>query len=71
MFTQLFSDNVRKTCEICEYIRDGVNGKKICSRTREPVPEEVCRHYRYDPIKRIPKAPPKLPEFKAEDFDYR
>ena len=27
-----------------------------------------CRRFRYDPLKRIPKRPAALPEYRQEDF---
>ena len=40
----------------------------LCERRGIVSPDFHCRHYEYDPLKRIPKAPPQLQEFSAEDF---
>ena len=31
-------------------------------------PYYKCKKFRYDPLRRVPKRPPKLPAFSPEDF---
>ena len=40
----------------------------LCEKKGVVDPESRCRHYKYDPLKRIPPKPLAQLDFSAEDF---
>ena len=64
---KLFGNTITPSCDYCQYVTVGNDGKKIC-RTGIMSPEGSCKKYVYDPLKREPKPTPELPKFTADDF---
>lgn len=67
MSIKLFSPDIPKSCTYCEFCKKTENSP-VCSRKNTPLPDKVCRHYIYDPLKRVPHLAPQLPVFSADDF---
>lgn len=40
----------------------------LCPKKGIMNPEDKCFHFKYDPLKRIPKKKPKLQEHNADEF---
>lgn len=66
----LFSKTIEPSCAYCQRGK-AVDGETIlCKKRGVMTPEDACRSFRYDPLKRIPPRPV-LPDFsrlKEEDF---
>ena len=59
-----------KKCANCFYGRTPLdNASVLCEKKGVVDPENKCRHYKYDPLKRIPPKPLPTIEFSAEDFE--
>lgn len=59
-----------KKCANCFYGRMPLDGVSVlCEKKGVVDPETSCRHYKYDPLKRIPPKPMQTLIFRAEDFD--
>ena len=59
-----------KKCANCFFGRTPLDKSSVlCERKGVVDPESKCRHYRYDPLKRIPQKPLPQPVFTAEDFE--
>jgi hypothetical protein len=64
------SEEYRKACRYCERGECSFDGSVVlCPKKGLMDPDEVCRKYVYDPLKRTPMQP-KSPtsDFTAEDF---
>lgn len=66
----IFGENIEPACFYC------LNGHQasdtamiLCTKTGPVSPTYKCKKFVYDPLKRIPKRQPKLPEFSPEDFE--
>ena len=65
----LFGATISPSCEYCEFGRKAPQPGCFYCEKKGPVRQmSKCRHYRYDPLRRIPKRAPKLPGFSPEDF---
>lgn len=70
MSKSLFSNQDESRCEWCAHGHPANNDEtKILCRHKGIVDSAFhCRKYKYDPLKRVPKHAPKLPEFDSNDF---
>ena len=60
----LFGATISPSCEYCEFGRKAPQPGCFTVRKKGPVRQmSKCRHYRYDPLRRVPKRAPKLPSF--------
>ncbi|MBC8535477.1 hypothetical protein [Feifania hominis] len=65
----IFGKKIEPRCELCEHAVTVVGGGQLLCRKRGMVECGArCRRFRYDPLKRIPKRPAALPEYRQEDF---
>lgn len=65
----LLNKNIAPACMYCavgQLSCDG--GTVLCTKKGVMQPDSHCRSFRYDPLKRVPRAKPKMPEYSAEDF---
>ncbi|MBQ6600541.1 MAG: hypothetical protein IIX36_02755 [Clostridia bacterium] len=59
-----------KKCANCFFGRTPMDKTSVlCEKKGIVDPEGKCRHYQYDPLKRVPMKQLPLTEFKAEDFE--
>lgn len=66
---KLFGNTVPPACQYCEHGQPTADPNLIlCVRHGAVSPTHQCRRYVYDPLKRVPRRPPCLPEFSPEDF---
>ena len=66
----LFDPEIKRCCAFCEHSSDLDDRLVLCS-LKGPVDFDFCcRHYRYDPLRRIPRPPanPSQKKFSKEDF---
>ena len=56
-------------CRFCEKatLLDGGN-QALCKHRGIVSPEYKCRKFSYDPLKRVPKAMPHIPQYEKEDL---
>ncbi len=63
------SKGIAKECKICVVGRMSPDGMSIlCPKKGIMNPEDRCFHFKYDPLKRVPKKKPKLQEHSADEF---
>ena len=63
--------NNKRITPICDYCSWGKildSGHILCKYNGVMESGDRCKKFVYDAIKRIPPAPPKLPEFNDDDF---
>lgn len=66
---KLFGQQVEPACLYCEKGRPAPDNVMVLCRKYGPVaPTYQCKKFIYDPLKRIPRRQPKLPEYDEEDF---
>lgn len=62
--------NYPKKCSNCFHGRTPLDKTSVlCEKKGVVDPEGSCRHYEYDPLKRIPAKPVLNTDFKPEDFE--
>lgn len=62
-----FGNNIAPACEYCALVTLTKN-QYICSKKGNVDKSNKCFRYKYDPLKRVPKVQPKIPEYKSDDF---
>ncbi len=65
MAAKLF-ENHEPRCEYCVHMYSQ-GDKSMCVRRRAEA-VRACRAFEYDPLKRVPRQMPRLPEYRPEDF---
>ena len=65
---KLFGNRIEPNCEYCLYSSPEEDSRRFCKKLREEPKTQKCRHFVYDPLKRVPHCLPNLPKFDAEDF---
>ena len=66
---KLFGNRNEPACETCALGKRGSDGQSVlCRRVGAVSLHHHCRHYQYDPLRRIPKRDPVLPSYDATDF---
>ena len=64
-----YDPEIEPACGICACGRLSADGEHVlCLRKGIMLPSSSCSRFRYDPFKRKPQKPNKLPEFNADDF---
>lgn len=67
----LFGERIQPACRYCEQAYPAGPGSEallLCARKGIVKEDFACRHFRYDPLMRVPRRPLELAEYKAEDF---
>ena len=66
----LFQNAIEPRCTYCKRGRPLEDGQVICPKRGVVSPGYSCKHFDYDPLKRVPPRPagPILPTGDAEDF---
>ena len=65
----LYGNDITASCNICIHGNPAANGDAILCAKRGVMPlHERCRRFVYDPLRRIPKQPPPLRQYEAEEF---
>lgn len=69
MKNRLCGKNIEPCCKLCSAGRLSPDGKTVlCPRRGVMTPNDRCRRFTYDPLRRIPQKEAPLPQFSAEDF---
>ncbi len=71
MFGQkkLFGSKIEPACSYCGWGNPTGDGAMILCEKQGVVDLHFsCRHFRYDPLRRVPKRPAPLPKFDNSDF---
>ena len=63
------ASDVAKECRNCAYGTYLADEEKIfCKKSGIRNMDSTCRKFRYDPLSRVPRRNPEMPEFSEEDF---
>ena len=66
---KFFDRSIRPACAYCAHARQISGGAEIfCIKKGVCKPEDSCRRYSYDPLKRVPKACGIGRDYSPEDF---
>lgn len=70
MSTPLFGSNIAPACKYCEKaIRVLLEQDQVlCDKYGIVSANHSCRHFAYDPLKRVPKRPLAVPVYTEDDF---
>ncbi|MCQ2448884.1 MAG: hypothetical protein MJ132_01660 [Clostridia bacterium] len=69
MKRNFFDKSLPQYCKNCKNGRASEYTEEIfCMKHGITQPNESCRHYKYDPLKRVPQKPEIAGEYSAEDF---
>ena len=66
----LFQKKHPPQCAYCKHAAPAEADHLICRRKGPVSPEAHCRSFRYDPLKRVPKAARALDFSKYDDMDF-
>ena len=66
----LFRKNIEKRCELCTRSGQSGNSGLICPKKGFVAPDDHCRRFHYDPLKRKPtrSQAKDFSQFSPEDF---
>ncbi len=67
----LFEDAIEPRCAYCAKGAPLDGGRILCAKKGIVDPGASCRHFRYDPLKRVPPKPAALDFSKLNDDDFR
>lgn len=69
MGRKLYGKGIIPACAYCMKGTAASDNKNIlCLKKGIVNPDYSCRRFKYDPLKRVPKIPPEIEKFTAEDF---
>ena len=69
MKRKLYGNNIQPSCEHCANGKRSSDGKAVLCTRRGVMPlYHSCRHFEYDPLKRVPLRQPAIPRYEEEDF---
>lgn len=66
MKKNLFGQNIPASCIYCEFYNLG-NEVSYCQKGKQ-MKNDKCRHFKYDPLMRVPKVTVFRSNYSAEDF---
>lgn len=70
MAAKLIDDKIQPACKYCAAGKElYAAGEILCRKNGIMAPQDFCRRFRYDPLKRIPNRIPKLPAYTEKDFE--
>ena len=65
----LWNTKIEPACKYCAVGQLSCDGASVlCVKKGVMQPDSHCRAFTYDPLKRVPRPKPKLPDYSAEDF---
>lgn len=65
MKKNLFGNHIECSCDYCTHANAS---DKNCAKGKKIKATGKCRWFCYDPLKRVPYATPKLPDYDPDDF---
>jgi len=64
-----FNKKLQKSCMWCAFGRKSeFNDEVFCRKHGVTTRADTCRHYKYDPLKRVPQKIKPAGDFSADDF---
>lgn len=67
---ELFGNRIEPACGYCRFGKPTNDGGHIlCPKAGVVAPYYHCRHYRYDPLRRVPARQVELPKYDPSDFE--
>ena len=65
----ILNKKIEPACVYCAIGKLAYDGKTVlCTKKGVMLPDSHCRAFRYDPLRRVPREKPTLPQYTAEDF---
>lgn len=65
----LSTKDIQPACEYCARGKLSPDGQTVlCIKKGIMLPSSFCRKFQYDPLRRVPKKAPLLPQFDADEF---
>ena len=64
----LFNKNLPPACQYCVYGKTQPTKEVLCIKRGVTELRDSCRHYKYDPIKRVPAHSELADNYSPEDF---
>ncbi len=66
---RMFNKDLPKKCEYClNAIPLGSDNEMICKKRGIVYSDDLCKKYKYDPLKRTPKKPKLANNYSPDDF---
>ena len=70
MFSKtLFDQDIATACEYCAHIARAADGSLHCAKKGTVQPFSHCRAFEYDPLRRVPRRRPQMPEYDPAEFE--
>ena len=66
----LFRKKIEKACQYCAHVVVMDDGHLACTKKGRREPDDNCRHFEYDPLKRVPSKPKAQDLSKYDEYDY-
>lgn len=64
-----FNKELPRSCKYCAFGKDSLfGGEVLCKKRGVTSPTDYCRHYKYDPLRRVPEKVKIADGYKPEDF---
>lgn len=64
-----FKKDIEPNCKYCENSINKDNIDTFCLKLRRSERPEKCKHFKYDPLKRIPVVYRDIPEYDPDEFN--
>lgn len=65
----MFNKELPKACKYCVFGKGSLfSGEILCKKHGVTSVSDYCRHYKYDPLKRVPERVKIADGYKPEDF---
>lgn len=65
----VLNKKIEPACKYCAVGRLSCDEQTVlCTKKGVMQPDSHCRAFRYDPLRRVPREKPSMPQFSAEDF---
>lgn len=66
----LFGNNIRPLCRHCEHMIQVLRDDALlCDKHGMVAKDHKCRHFVYDPLKRVPRKPKPLEKYENAEFE--
>ena len=67
--SSIFNKELPRSCKYCVFGKDSLISKEVlCKKRGVTDPNDYCRHYKYDPLRRVPEKVKIADGYKPEDF---
>ncbi len=66
----LYREDIERRCEYCRFCRPLGDGEGVCERRGIISTSGCCRHFRYDPLRRVPERPAVIVPRAHEEEDF-